>query len=182
MSYDFKTSFKKATETYLKNKDFIENYFVGELYPIELINKDFSKLLDYGASTDIIYKDKEGLVYGVALRINFNKNWHNHVTIRYSRKTGSQTEYEKSIKAFNKNAISSVRGIQLDVDENNNAIRGIIYDRLALFKKIESNLPYFKLKHLHTVKSDGNEMLYFKYDIFNQMEIIHKIFINDKLK
>ena len=168
--------FTKAYKCYKKNEELIKKQFRGKLFNIEMDSKELSIILDKCASTDMFYLNDKGLIYGVALRINFTESWHKNVTIRYKRSNGYRTEYEKTIESFKSNAINSAIGIQLDADEDLAVVSGIIYDRLNLFKIIESNIYYFEKEHLHKVKQDGNLMFYFKNQFFKDNNITHQIF------
>ncbi len=174
---NFIKDFKKATIAYLQNKSIIEKHFLGQLYSLELEKNDLNELFDKSASTDILLKSKDGLIYGIAMRVNFNNKWYENITIRYRRHTGTKTEYEKTIEAINKNAINSAIGVQIDVDSSNNLIKGIIYDRYKLFKYINKNIEYFKENYLYKVY-DGNEMIYINYNLLSKINITNKIFKN----
>lgn len=171
----FSNDFKKATMAFLKNREVIESAFNGELYSLELEKNQLNDLFDKSASTDILLK-ANGLVYGVAMRVNFSKYWHSHITIRHTRKNGHKTEFEKTMLAIKHHSINSCIGIQIDVDDDLQIIRGITYDRYCLFKYIYDNLNEFKAKYMHTVKSDGNTMFYITYDLINELQIKNKIF------
>lgn len=172
-----KEDFKKATLAYIKNKDIIQKNFMGQLYSLELEKNELNDLFDKSASTDILLKSKDGLIYGIAMRVNFNKKWHKNITIRYKRITGTKTEFEKTISAIKSNAINSAIGVQIDVDESYNLIRGVIYDRYKLFKHINDNIDYFTKKHIHQVY-DGNQMFYLNYDLLDEINIKNNVFEN----
>jgi len=176
MNINVQRDFKKATLAYLKNKDVIQENFHGKLINIELDSKQLSRILDQSASTDVFYVDKKNMVFAVAMRFNFNFNWHNKVTIRYKRSSGSLTEYQKTINAFKNNSITASIGVQVDSDDNFNIYDGIIYDRKKLFHLIESNPDYFEEYHMHIVNEDKNKMLYFHYDFFRKNNIKHMKF------
>ena len=89
----------------LKNKDKLDSVLRGKLYSLEFDDNKIGSLFDKLASTDLIYV-VDDLLFGVALRINFKESMHKRVTIRYSRHTGSKTEYQKTIDAFKKNSFT----------------------------------------------------------------------------
>lgn len=171
----FTTDFTKATQAYELNKDIIQKQLNGELYSLELSKNEFNKLFDQHASTDILYKKKNGLMYGIAMRVNFNKNNFNSVTIRYSRANGIKTEYAKTVDAILNKAITSFYGIQIDVDDEYKLIKGIIYNRYDLFNYIENYKEKTIENNLREVW-DGNTYLKFCYEDFNKFNIQNKIF------
>ena len=171
----FTTDFTKATQAYELNKDIIQKQLNGELYSLELSKNELNKLFDQHASTDILYKKKNGLMYGIAMRVNFNKNNFNSVTIRYSRANGIKTEYAKTVDAILNKAITSFYGIQIDVDDEYKLIKGIIYNRYDLFNYIENYKEKTIENNLREVW-DGNTYLKFCYEDFNKFNIRNKIF------
>lgn len=170
----FANDFKKAHYAYMLNKDVIENSFNGKLFNIELESNKFGELFDKYASTDILLKTNNNLIYGIALRVNFNKHWHNCITIRYKRSSGAKTEYEKTIESIQAKAINSYLGIQFDVDENNLIKTGVIYNRYDLFNYLNNNLDHYLVHNSHQVKEDGNIMLYIDYNYLKNIDIRHK--------
>lgn len=173
MSY--KSDYSKATQAFLKNKDIIGSAFVGTLYSLEVETSQFNSLFDQIASTDLLYKVDDRL-YGVAMRVNFAKSWHRHVTIRYTRQNGSKTEFEKTMCAMEQHAITARLGIQIDVDDDLQIINGIVYDRIALFEYIRDNLNQFKSSYMHTVKEDGNTMFFVTYEQFAKLKISSSVY------
>jgi PDZ domain-containing secreted protein len=174
MTRTFKTDFKNATKAYLKNKELIQSYFNGHLYSLELSDSELDNVFDRAASTDIIYETNKRLLYGIAMRVNFNTKHFNTITIRYARANGSKTEYEKSINAIKTNAINASIGIQIDVDEKMNMTKGVIYDRYNLISLIDCNIKWFIKNKLMTAY-DGNTFFSIQYDELNTLEIRHKI-------
>lgn len=173
---NFTTDFTRATKAYQINKDVIEKQLNGELYSLELTKNELNKLFDCHASTDILYKNKNGLIYGIAMRVNFNNKNYNSITIRYSRANGNKTEYLKTIDAIQNNAITAYYGIQIDVDDEYKLIKGIVYNRYNLFNYIETNKEKIIKDKLHSVW-DGNKYLKFSYDDINKFNIQNKVFI-----
>jgi hypothetical protein len=170
----FTRDFKKATQAFIKNKDIIQEQFKGELYSLELNQNDLNDIFDKAASTDILYKHSKGLIYGIAMRINFNKKNYQCITIRHTRYTGAETEYKKTIKAIKFNSINASIGIQIDVDDNHKLIRGIIYDRYALFNFIEDNKDILK-NNLYEVY-DKNTYYKITYNEIEKFKIKNKMF------
>lgn len=177
MRTQFKKDFKKATNFYLLNKDKIDTFFKGKLFNIELDSKKLSSLFDQYGSTDAILKSNTNLIFGIAIRINFKYKMHNKVTIRYSRYTGTETEFYKTLKAFKNNSFNSNIGIQIDAN-GDDMVGGVVYDRKSFFLSIKDNLERIKNKHLFKVYEKDrlafNEMLSFNYSYFEQNNIKHK--------
>jgi hypothetical protein len=173
----FNIDFSKATKTFIKNKKIIQDQFKGELYSLELNQNELNDIFDKSASTDILYKHPNGLILGIAMRINFNKKNYECITIRHTRFTGTETEYIKTIKAIKYNAINSCIGIQIDVDDKHNLIRGIVYDRYALFNFIEENKNILITKNLEQVY-DGNTYFKITYNDIIKFNIKYKVFYN----
>lgn len=170
----FNIDFSKATNAYKINKEIIQSQFSGDLYSLELEKNDLNDLFDKKASTDILYRNKKGLIYGIAMRVNFIKKNYKSMTIRYTRANGICTEYDKTIAAIKNNAITSYIGIQIDVDNESKLLRGVIYNRFDLFNYILNNKDVIK-DNLHYVY-DGNTYLKFTYDDLNKFNINNKVF------
>jgi hypothetical protein len=172
---NFKSDFSKATLFYQKNYDKIKNFVDGELFNIELDSKRLSTIFDQYGSTDAILKTSNNLIYAVALRVNFKEQMHKTITIRYSRHTGSETEFYKSIRAFKNNSLNASIGIQLDAD-GDDLISGVVYDRKALFFNVLDNIKAIKIyKVFEPNKQDFNEMIALKYSYLEENNIKHKI-------
>jgi hypothetical protein len=174
---EFKESFKKATAAYEINKTIIEKQFDGTLYSLELQKNELNDLFDKSACTDLLFKTNNGLLYGIALRINFYKNNFSCVTIRYTRANNFKTEYEKTIESIKNKSINSYYGLQLDVDKELKLIRGVRYNRNDLFRYIYKNHEIIVKNNKQEVY-DGNTFLRFTYEDLIKNNIEHVIFLS----
>ena len=133
---NFKKDSKTAIRVFEKNREAIEKLLPpnsSNLFNIECDSKILMSKMDTNASLDMFVMIDE-LLYGVALRINYNKNHHNSITIRYHRSSGAKTEFEKTVKAIENEAITPKFGIQVDVDDDFKMVNAIYFDRIKLFK------------------------------------------------
>lgn len=106
------------------------------------IEKSKNELLlwfDKFAGIDYIVKNKEGQMFGIAARIQFGKNWETF-TIRYQRKTGSKTEFEKRKEAISKGFFYPLFTMQAYFDRSGkNLIAACLVSTVALYDFIEKN-------------------------------------------
>ncbi len=173
----FANDFKKVTKFYIENKDYINNLFKdSDIFSLELDSKDLAKIFDRHSGIDYILKDKHNLLYGIAARINFNKYMYRHITIRYSRSTGSKTEYQKGIEMYNKKSEVIKASVHLQIDsKDNKPINSIVLDRLGLFLFIQNDIEYFKKYFMKETNSDGNKYLKLSYDNIREFGVYHSI-------
>lgn len=174
---EFKESFRKATAAFKINKEIIEKQFDGTLYSLELQKNELNDLFDKIACTDLLYKSNNGLLYGIALRINFYENNFSCVTIRYTRSNNSKTEYKKTIESIKNKSINSYYGLQLDVDKELKLIRGVRYNRIELLKYIYKNHEIILQNNKEEVY-DGNTYFRFTYEDLIKNNIEHVVFFS----
>jgi hypothetical protein len=133
----YKESAEMALSFYDMHKEEIDSLMPNStVYSVEN-EKGLLRDFDTRCCTDLICLNR-GRIHFVALRMNFCPLHHDFITIRYSRYTGSKTEYQKTIEAIEFNSITANFGIQIDV-EKDKIIRGILYDRIDLIKKLSEN-------------------------------------------
>ena len=148
---------------FYKNNDQKIKKILGELsINIEYETDQICKILDKYSNIDFI-SIKNGCVYGISARVNFAQHTQKHLTIRYKRKNGTKTEYEKALQVYKRMQdyplISSYH-IRMDSNEDMIMQRAIIVNKKQLIETIESNKEYFENNYMNTVKGDGNS--YFK--------------------
>jgi len=177
MNKNIENDLKESTIAFQVNKAKIAQSLNWMLISLELESNPLNDLFDIHACTDIIAKAQNGMVYTIANRCNFKKDWYEKITIRYKRTSGASTEYEKTIKSIQARAMTASIGIQIDVDRDDeyNMLRAVVYDRLRLFDYIKENIDFFHAHRMHTVKSDGNLMLYCSYNDLKDWGIQHKV-------
>lgn len=177
---EFELALKKSTLFYECNKDFITEKFNGknELFSMELDSTVLAKLFDQYAGIDYVLINKGvGKIYGIAARVNFWSETIGHLTIRYKRKSGYKTEYEKRLSSISMNdSFYPHITIQIDSDKNNKAISGILVKTKELYAYIESNKEKVINKYMRTC-SEGNNYLAIPYsEIQDNFLIPSKIF------
>lgn len=176
--------------TFIQDQDRVSKFYINNTEKIKKILGDTSinieyepdqicKLLDKYSNIDFI-SIKNGCVYGISSRVNFAKHTQKHVTIRYKRKNGSQTEYEKALQVYKRtidSPIISSYHIQMDSNEDMTMQRAIIVNKKQLIETIESEKEYFETKYMHTVNDDGNLFFKIPFDYFTQsVKIDHKYY------
>lgn len=164
-SYD--NDMEKSKKFYIENKKYIEKIYndTSKLYNIEFEQTEISKILDQYCGIDylLFYEQK---VYGVASRINFNKNHYNSVTIRYKRKNKTKTEFEKRVESIKNKNGQMYASITMQIDAENNKIKNaIVFESDKLYLIIDQNLSMFEKKYMQTNNIDGN--LFFKLSYEN---------------
>ena len=162
MSNVFTKDKQNVKSFYEKNMDEIKGIFSknSKLFNIEFDSKELSLILDQYCGLDYFLLSNKK-VYGVAGRVNFNKYHHNHVTIRYKRKTGALTEFQKRIASIKNKSSEIYANITMQIDAVDNKIkRAIIFESDKLYMHIHNNLNLFENQYMLRNNFDGN--LFFK--------------------
>ncbi|MBA7512959.1 hypothetical protein ES705_04968 [subsurface metagenome] len=148
-----------------KNKRYIIDALGGgEIYPIEGINIKILQILDMVCGIDYIWvRDKK--VRGIASRVQWGHNY-DTFTIRYERKSGTETEYKKRLEAIKeKESFRPYLTMQMYCDnEKENEL-----ESLAIIKTedlFEIIFTYPKL--VHETKSNN----FFKYILWDDIKNI----------
>lgn len=82
-----------------KNRHFIiETLGGGDIYSLEESKNRMLQKLDEIAGIDLFW-EKDKKIRGIASRVQWDKNWETF-TIRYKRKSGARTEYEKRLQTI----------------------------------------------------------------------------------
>ena len=157
----FRDDFEKSRSFYLKNRGIIEKCFQGtsKLFNVEFDNSAIAKLIDTHCGIDYLLRSN-GKVYGLASRINFNKNYHGNVTIRYKRSNGCKTEFGKRVESIqrSRNGGSEIyASITMQIDAHEDEVRRVfVFESDKLYMVINSNLEYFEQVYLRTAMPEGN--------------------------
>lgn len=150
---------KKTKLFYEENKDTIHGFFENnaKLFNIEFENSEISNLFDQYCGMDyVIQKGKN--VFGIAARVNFNSRHHNHVTIRYLRTSGAETEFSKRVRQIKNNSGAIYASITMQIDAyKNNLLRAIIFESNKLYLHIDQNIDYFEKNYMEICHYDGNK-------------------------
>ena len=164
---------------YNKNVEKIKTILGQRAKNIEYENDEVWKMFDKYSNIDFIALAND-LVYGISARVNFTKHTQEHVTIRYKRSNGSETEYEKALRVYNSasytNPITSSWHVQMDSDEDMNIKRAIVVNKKQLIEHIEDNKDFFEKEYMNTVQADGNKFFKIPYKYFQeeQVKVIYK--------
>ena len=155
--------------TFYKNNTAKIKQILGEsCINIEYQTDQICKLLDNYSNIDFI-SITNNCVFGISARVNFTQHTQQHLTIRYKRKNGTKTEYEKALQVYERNydspLISSYH-VQMDSSPDMIMQRAIVVNKKQLIETIEANKEYFVHNYLNTVKDDGNTFFKIPYDYF----------------
>lgn len=161
----FTTDKERVKQFYTNNMAEIKSMYkkTSKLFNIEFDSHTLSEMIDMYCGIDyFLLSDKK--MYGVAGRINFNKNHHNHVTIRYKRANGTLTEFEKRIKSIKNKESEIYATITMQIDAIENTIyKAIIFESDKLYLHIYNNLNYYIKNNMKINHYDGNMFLKISY-------------------
>ncbi|MBA7579003.1 hypothetical protein ES708_20869 [subsurface metagenome] len=150
-----------------KNRHFIiEALGGGYIYSLEESNHIILRLLDDISGIDIIWK-KDNKVKGIASRVQWEEEPYDTFTIRYKRKSGARTEYEKRLQTIGE---SYCPHLTMQMYCNNR--KENILESMAIIKT--EDLYLLSIEHpelFHTTKSN-NLFKYIRWDdIRNKTDI-----------
>lgn len=166
MSYS--SDLQRANASIEKFKDRITEHIKGELVSIEMEDAQIAKWFDIYSGIDALHK-MNGQMRGVAIRCQWrDPKWRDYpfdtFTIRYSRATGTKTEYEKRMEAIfgGMGYIYPYLTIQayFDDKENPNEILSFSIVKTADLYRFVSNHIDDRTKVGRKPVYDGNEFLY----------------------
>lgn len=164
----------RVANFYNKNTENIKTILGQRSKNIEYENDEVWKMFDKYSNIDFIALAND-LVYGISARVNFTKHTQEHLTIRYKRSNGSETEYEKALRVYNDtsctNPITSSWHVQMDSDKDMNIKRAIVVNKKQLIEHIESNKDFFEKNYMNTVQADGNKFFKIPYKYFQKEEV-----------
>jgi len=159
---------------------------------IELVsteNKDtlICKWLDKNAGIDLIGKKNDNLI-SMACRIQWSINYRTF-TIRYKRKSGAKTEYEKRIEAIKKDYIYPGWTLQAYIDgkfdiynklTNGNSLKILgcaLVKTKPLYEYIENNINNI---HYNTANYENNEFIYVYWNDVKHLDGFWRYSKNEK--
>lgn len=147
---DYETAARKSAERFKRLiKDDLLGHFKSEYVAVEEYpDRELNRVIDMYGGIDLILKSKTGL-RGVASRIqpsnpNYpNKNWRTF-TVRYSRESGVDTEYQKRSDAIKNGCLYPCYTLQAYLDENENLLGYALCKTRDLLTLIDRGI--FRLK------------------------------------
>ena len=158
----FKTDFKDANIEFNKFKEIICKHIKGSIIDIESQDNELAKMFDKYSGIDAIqlYNNK---IRGIAIRVQWGVNYQTF-TIRFSRATGTKTEYEKRCEAiYGDNGFwYPYLTIQVYIDNRENSINLLgfaIVKTKDLYDYIQENLDTLNIKEA----PDGNKFICIKF-------------------
>ena len=97
----------------------------GRIMQVEGDDNEICRMLDTTCGTDYfqVY-EKSGLVYGIASRFQYGKNWASF-TVRKARQSGAMTEYEKRRRAIERGGIYPFLTMQAYIDEKTGCVNAL---------------------------------------------------------
>lgn len=161
----FVSDFDKTQRFYQTNRSAIHGAFndASQLFNVEFDDSAISSLVDRYCGIDYLLQSR-GKVYGVAARINFNIGHHRNVTIRYKRKSGTKTEFEKRCESILNETGNIYASITMQIDAFNEDLkRMIVFESDKLYMEIYRNLGYYEKHHMLKNHFDGNLFFKLKY-------------------
>lgn len=163
---NFTADMERARQFYLKNRGAIESQFSesSKLFNVEFDNSEIAKLIDCYCGIDYLLQSR-GKIYGVAARINFNPYHHGHVTIRYQRKSGAKTEFEKRCESILNDNSEIYASITMQIDAVGEGVgRMIVFESDKLYMEIFGNLSHYENHHMRVNQTDGNTFFRFSHE------------------
>lgn len=139
----FSGDMKKAKRAIEANKGKIEQWMGAKVYSIEGHDDIIIKMLDTHSGIDYV-AEKEGSLFGIACRVQWGCNYESF-TIRYKRKSGAKTEYEKRLTAIDNGAFYPAWTMQMYCDASNEIIAAAACKTKVLYEYVKS-LPDEKIK------------------------------------
>lgn len=176
----FKNSLKRSTSFYETNKQELIKEFNSftELVSIELDSKYLANLFDQYAGIDyVLVNNALKKLYGVAARVNFSLKTKGKLTIRYSRASGTDTEFAKRLSSIRlDDSLYPNITMQVDSDINGYMEGGIILKTKELYLFLDKNIDDVKNRFLESCQ-EGNQYFAIPYQtIKDEFGIRCKIF------
>jgi len=163
---DFKKDLKKANKLFLNNKDyFIKKLKCIDIYSIEDMDNNILNMLDISAGVDLLLKDNYGLKT-IANRIQQSEKSWDSFTIRYSRFTGSKTEFEKRMYAIENNYMYPTLTIQSYINKEGKILNYSVIETKKLYKYVKDNFDNLQIRETY----DGNKFLVIPFSKISHLE------------
>ncbi len=193
-SEEFKNDFKRANELGSWVIPILNQYLeFGRIIQTEHLNESLARLLDKKSGIDGVYIDKDGDVSGVAIRIQECecKDW-GTFTQRYSRTTGTITEYWKRRKQLyekSEQCFYPHYTVHVYANKRENVIYGggicftrDLYDVIRRYEPLERHFrAKNQLVYLDMNESDGNKFVVIKRSaLLKYQKLILEIPYSDK--
>ncbi|MCP4665219.1 MAG: hypothetical protein GY849_02545 [Deltaproteobacteria bacterium] len=158
----FIKDFNDANNSWNSIKKEIEKHIKGDLTDIETKDSELANMFDRYSGIDAIQVFNKQM-RGVAIRVQWGVNYKTF-SIRFSRKSGAKTEYQKRTKAIFSNygywyPYLTIQ-IYLDNKKDNNILNIGVVKTLDLYEYIFENMP--NLKKLTC--PEGNQFLAVSFD------------------
>lgn len=168
----FANDLQKANASIEKFKDRITEHIRGELTSIETVDEQIAKWFDIYSGIDALHKLDEQ-IRGVAIRCQWrDPRWRggypfDTFTIRYSRSTGTKTEYAKRMEAIfgDMGYIYPYLTIQAYLDDKNNPnemLSFAIVKTADLYRFVSNHIGDRDVVGIRQV-CDGNEFLFVEF-------------------
>ena len=169
----FSGSLKQSTQFFEKNKAWITGLFKNDcqLLSLEVDTGEVSQQMDRCAGVDYILVDKtNGKLYTIASRVNFYSGTIGHLTIRYKRKNGTQTEFEKRLDSIVKcDSLYPDRTIQFDSTKELQPLGCIIVGTASLYRYLSTHRLLVERLFMKTC-NEGNKYLSIPFDVVSAMD------------
>lgn len=159
----FSKDFSDANSDFSMFKKELLTHIKGDLVNIETNDSQLANLFDQYSGIDAFQIVNKQL-RGVAIRVQWGHDWRTF-TIRYKRKNGSKTEYQKRSEAIfsDKGYLYPYLTIQAYLDKRNDPDKILscaAVKTLALYKYIYVNMPNLKTRQC----PEGNDFLHVGFD------------------
>lgn len=167
---NFENDFGYASELTQKLLPILNKNIKGSVVQTEHLKDKVATILDQYSGIDGLYK-KDG-ISGLALRCQDcqTKNWRTF-TIRYSRHTGSKTEYEKRLESIiSGNEFYPHYTCQAYFDDKKNLLGAGFVFTVDLFEIAQKYDPFkeYGSIYLQTNGNDDNTFIVVPFDMFSK--------------
>lgn len=158
----FINDFTDANADFSLFKSELLSHIKGDLIDIETKDTHLAKMFDQYAGIDAIQVVNNQL-RAVAIRVQWGKSW-DTFTIRYKRKSGTKTEYQKRAEAIlnDRGYLYPYLTIQAYLDKRGEATRilscGVVKTK-DLYQYMFKNMPYLETRNC----PEGNLFLHVKF-------------------
>lgn len=164
---NYKKDMKIANKIFIDNLDYFKQVLsCNEILSIEEIDNEVIKLLDVKSGIDFIMNIKNGGIKTLANRVQTSdKSWDTY-TIRYKRKTGNETEFDKRIFDIENDYLYPHYTMQSYIKDGC-VLNYDIIETKKLFEYIELNIENIKKRTAY----DGNVFLIISFEEVKHLSI-----------